>query len=97
MRPLVKGERVRLTPGGQLCEVMRVSACAAYVQAIFDPPAFRVFEDPRTGEEKRIKVSRGPIQAGISPCAFVYRDEEAKVAAGEERYAREVMGDDFPS
>ena len=75
MRPLVVGELVRLTPGGQLHEVVRVSACAGYLRAIFDPPVYRVFEDPHTHEEKRIKVSKGPIQAGISPCAFVYRDK----------------------
>lgn len=76
---LRKGERVRFVPGGQLYEVDRVTVCAAYLHKVFDPPVYRVFTD-KAGEEQRIKVSRGPVEPGISPCAFVYREEaEAEV------------------
>lgn len=85
MRVLVKGEHVRLIPGGTLHEVVRVSACAAYLQAIYDPPVVRVFTDPHTGKERRVRVSRGPVGAGISPCAFVYRDAANPLVLGETR------------
>ena len=75
-RQLVKGERVRLVPGGQLYEVDRVSLCAAYIHKVFDPPVMREIED-KFGNVRRIKVSRGPVEPGISPWAFVYREEGA--------------------
>ena len=75
--PLRKGERVRLEPNGQVYEVVRVSPSAAYVCKVYDPPRTETFVD-KQGKEHRIKVSRGPVEPGISTHSFVYRLEEGK-------------------
>ena len=64
--PLVAGERVRLTPGGPVLTVVRVTPCAAYVgretvstydvrvmEDVTDPGTGRVLLDPRTGKPRR--------------------------------------------
>ena len=74
---LRKGDRFRLIPNGPICEVVRVSPTAAYVQKVYDPPRIETFVD-KHGKEHRIKVSRGPIEPGISTHSFVYPLEEEK-------------------
>lgn len=74
-RTLKPGEKIRLKPGGQLYEVDRVTWGAAYIHKVYDPPEVRTFMD-REGKEHRVNVSRGPVEPGISPTAFVYRDGE---------------------
>ena len=73
-RVLRVGERIRLIPDGDTYEVARVTPCAAYVFKVYDPPR-QVDVTGRDGSVRRIKVSRGPVEPGISRTAFVYRDE----------------------
>jgi hypothetical protein len=73
MRRLRPGERIRLEPGGPLYVVDRVSPCAAYIHRVYDPPR-EVEITARDGTVRRMKVARGPVEPGISTCAFVYRD-----------------------
>jgi len=70
---LVPGRRGRLETGGPVYEVNRVSPCAVYLHKVFDPPVLRTFEGP-DGEERRIKVSNGPVEPGFAlGCRFVER------------------------
>lgn len=70
---LAPGRRGRLEPGGPVYEVNRVSPCAAYMHRVYDPPVLRTFVG-LDGEEKRIKVSNGPVEPGFAlGCRFVER------------------------
>ena len=72
---LRKGERIRLDRDGPLYEIARVSPTAAYPFRVYDPPRVETFTD-KQGQLHTIKVSRGPVEAGISTRAFVYREQE---------------------
>lgn len=77
LRRLKPGERVRMIPKGQLYVVDRVNSCAAYLHKVYDPPIPRDIPDASQPEGvRRIMVHRGPVEPGISPCAFVYREED---------------------
>lgn len=70
MRSLVEGELVRLTPGGTVCRVIRVTPCAAYVAS----PKVKPHPDP-------VKAAAGETITSqkvesISTHAFVYREEK---------------------
>lgn len=73
-RVLQVGERFRMIPGGPLYEVARVNACAAYPFKVFDPPRL-VEVTERDGTVRKIRATRGPVESGISPTSFVYREE----------------------
>lgn len=73
MRPLQVGERVRLTPNGPVCLVVRVTQCAAYVQR----KVHREFEatDWKTGAKRMVSTETSHVEP-ISLHAFVYREED---------------------
>jgi hypothetical protein len=50
-RELVKGEKVRLIPDGQLYEVARVSPCAGYLFKVYDPPMAKVIGDAQERDD----------------------------------------------
>jgi hypothetical protein len=66
------GERIRITPGGDVYEVVRVTPCAAYIQRVWDPPK-RVEVVAHDGTVRVIWAKRGPIEPGIATHSFVYR------------------------
>jgi hypothetical protein len=75
MRRLRAGERVRLTRDGPLYEIARVTPGAAYPYRVYEPPRPVTFERP-DGTSVTVHASRGPVEAGISVHAFVYREGE---------------------
>lgn len=67
------GRRGRIQLGGPVYEVSRISPCAVYMHKVYDPPVLRTFVG-QDGEEKRIKVSNGPVEPGFAlGCRFVER------------------------
>jgi len=74
--PLRKGERVRLTPGGPVLEVVRVSPCAAYVGRQVQGKPFEAW-DKAAGAYKTVPgIMKTDVEA-ISLYAFVERVTEA--------------------
>ena len=68
---LVAGRRGRLELGGPVYEIDRVTQGAAYLHRVHDPPQVRSFTGP-DGEVRTIKVTRGPVEPGISVKARFY-------------------------
>lgn len=76
MPPRLKvGERIRMEPGGPVCEVRRVSFTGATVSF----KVLREFEatDPLTGEKKLVKAGSMKLTT-ISAYAFVERVKEGE-------------------
>ena len=68
---LVAGRRGRLERGGPVNEIDRVTQGAEYLHRVYDPPQVRTFTEP-DGEVRTIKVTRGPVEPGISVKARFY-------------------------
>ena len=72
--PLHVGERIRLTPGGPVRVIVRVTPCAAYY-GIESVSTYTVM-DRKTGEDREITRTASKLEA-ISAYSFVERVGEA--------------------